>query len=219
MSTYVINGPTTIGDTGALNEILGDVSLTDITTTQGNVLSVDASGNLSAVATGTANQVLTSNGAGAEPTFQNVPGATDENFAVDKDGGDTFSNTPTVVANWNTTATYRYNTGSFNTTTGVFTVANTGKFSFKATISYTNTGGSGNSGSRTLELYDTTNATVIASVTDQPGGSNSIDHYLTIDTDATLTAADTVALRFYRSNASGTNSILATSTFSGHFII
>ncbi len=40
--------------------------------TAGNLITFDASGNPSAVATGTAGQALKSNGAGAAPTFQNV---------------------------------------------------------------------------------------------------------------------------------------------------
>ena len=43
--------------------------------TDGNLITYDASGNPSHVATGSANQVLTSNGAGAAPTFQSVHAA------------------------------------------------------------------------------------------------------------------------------------------------
>jgi hypothetical protein len=42
----------------------------------GNLISYDASGNPAAVATGSAGQVLASNGAGAAPTFQAVAGGT-----------------------------------------------------------------------------------------------------------------------------------------------
>jgi hypothetical protein len=41
--------------------------------TAGNLITYDASGNPAAVATGTATHVLTSNGAGAAPTFQEAP--------------------------------------------------------------------------------------------------------------------------------------------------
>ena len=43
--------------------------------TDGNLITYDASGNPAHVATGTSGQVLTSNGAGAAPTFQAVAGA------------------------------------------------------------------------------------------------------------------------------------------------
>ena len=43
--------------------------------TAGNLITYDASGNPAAVATGTATHVLTSNGAGAAPTFQAAAGA------------------------------------------------------------------------------------------------------------------------------------------------
>ena len=42
--------------------------------TAGNLITYDASGDPAAVSTGTANQVLTSNGAGAAPTFQDAGG-------------------------------------------------------------------------------------------------------------------------------------------------
>ncbi len=45
--------------------------------TDGNLITYDASGDPAAVATGTANQVLTSNGAGAAPTFQAQAGGGD----------------------------------------------------------------------------------------------------------------------------------------------
>ena len=41
--------------------------------TAGNLIPYDASGDPAAVATGTSGQVLTSNGAGAKPTFQDLP--------------------------------------------------------------------------------------------------------------------------------------------------
>ena len=41
--------------------------------TDGNIISFDANGNAVAIATGTANQVLTSAGAGAPPAFGSVP--------------------------------------------------------------------------------------------------------------------------------------------------
>jgi hypothetical protein len=41
--------------------------------TAGNLITYDASGDPAAVATGTATQLLTSNGAGAAPTFQDAP--------------------------------------------------------------------------------------------------------------------------------------------------
>lgn len=50
--------------------------------TDGNLITYDACGNPAAVATGTAAQVLTSNGAGAAPTFQAGGGGAGKTFAV-----------------------------------------------------------------------------------------------------------------------------------------
>jgi hypothetical protein len=49
--------------------------------TAGNLITYDASGNPAAVATGTSGQVLTSNGAGAAPTFQSGGGVFTESFS------------------------------------------------------------------------------------------------------------------------------------------
>ncbi len=50
--------------------------------TAGNLITYDASGNPAAVATGTATHVLTSNGAGAAPTFQAATGPTASNIWI-----------------------------------------------------------------------------------------------------------------------------------------
>ncbi len=212
--SYRINGPTEIGDTGALNTINGDLTFVDITTTQGNMFTVDASGNVAPIVTGTSGQALVSNGPGTAPTFQTLPAVTIENFAVDKDAGDTFDDTPTVIPSWNITSAYRYNTGSLAVATGLFTATNTGNFACKAQINYSNTN---NSGSRTLELFDTTNTAVIASTTVQPTGSTAIANTIVLTTDALLTAGDVYALRFSRDVDVGTNTIEDTSHWSMNF--
>jgi hypothetical protein len=53
--------------------------------TAGNLITGNASGDPTAVATGTSGQVLTSNGAGAAPTFQSTGPATDELLKVSSD--------------------------------------------------------------------------------------------------------------------------------------
>jgi hypothetical protein len=53
--------------------------------TDGNLITYDASGDPANVATGTATHVLTSNGAGAAPTFQAASGGDKRNFWIDGD--------------------------------------------------------------------------------------------------------------------------------------
>ena len=64
--------------------------------TDGNLITFDASGNPSHVATGSANQVLTSNGAGAAPTFQSIVGnqVVQHVFATDATYASTTSTFP-----------------------------------------------------------------------------------------------------------------------------
>lgn len=71
--TYVINGPTTIGDAGQLNEILGDVSLANITVTQGDMVYADALNDLTRLAApapgNNTSVMLFNNGSGSQPVW------------------------------------------------------------------------------------------------------------------------------------------------------
>jgi hypothetical protein len=215
MSSYVINGPTTIGDAGQLNEIKGNLRLTDIGTAQGTVYHVTASGNVAALLPGVNGQFLQTQGVAANPVWANVGGAvTDTSFSAAKVAGDSFSNIPTIVANWNIAGAQYFNTGEFNTTTGLFTPSATGKYIINSVLQYTNTGAAGNSGHRILEFYDNTSATVLLTISEQPTGNNNISKYITMISIFNLEAGSFYALRFYRSNATGTNTILSTSTYS-----
>ena len=168
-----------------------------------------------AAPTGFTIPAVTTAGASAIPSWSAASGVVDESCSVDKDAADTFDSTPTVVPSWNTTAATKYNTGSLVLATGIFTVVNAGKFTVDATINYTNTGGGATSGSRTIEIFYN-GATVIASNTTQPNASSAISNTISTAIDIDLAATDTVAVRFFRSNGSGTNTILATSTLSIH---
>ena len=65
--------------------------------TAGNLITFDASGNPAAVATGTAGQVLTSNGAGAAPTMQASGGSGVDVMVIATKGG--TDQTDTYTAN------------------------------------------------------------------------------------------------------------------------
>jgi len=205
---YNLTGPLNIGTTGQLNNILGNLRVTDITTTQGNLLAVGVTGNLTAVATGTSGQVLTSNGAGTQPTFQSVILA-DESVSATKTAGFSFTNVPAVVPIWSVAGTGRYNTGSLSLASGIITVANTGKFDISSTINFTNVS---NAGSRTLELVADPGGlnTVLSTVTIQPTPDIALDNTINLSTSLALTAATTIGFRFYGSVAAG-GSVLPTS--------
>jgi hypothetical protein len=72
--------------------------------TAGNLITYDASGNPAAVATGTATHVLTSNGAGAAPTFQAAAGGGGTGWTLIDEG--TASSVSTVVEDGIFTSAY-----------------------------------------------------------------------------------------------------------------
>ena len=75
--TITLTGDVTGSGTGSFAATIADdaVTLAKMASgTAGNLITYDASGDPAAVSTGTANQVLTSNGAGAAPTFQDAGG-------------------------------------------------------------------------------------------------------------------------------------------------
>lgn len=72
MSTYIIDGPTTIGTTGQLNEILGNMRLSNITQQNGDMVFTDSINNLTRLGAPSANitsVLLFNNGSGAVPVW------------------------------------------------------------------------------------------------------------------------------------------------------
>lgn len=211
--SYRINGPTTIGDTGQLNVILGNVTLTDVGTAQGTVYYSSAAGNLFALPPGTSGQFLQTQGPAANPIWASTGFVPDSSFSASKVAGDSFNNVPTIVANWSTAGAQFFNTGQFNTTTGLFTPTVTGKYSIDATVQYMNMGAGGNSGMRVLEFYDNTGASVLLSKSLQPTSDVNANQNISIDDVINLTAGSSYGLRFYRTNAAGVNTLQTTSFF------
>ena len=215
--SYTISGPVDLGTVATATTLAGTISLPNVSVTQGDVFTVDASGNLVAVGVGTASQVLTSNGAASVPTWQAAAAGVDESLSATKTAGSNFDATLTIVPNWTVAAADRYaDIVAFDAATGIATITNAGKYSIKGLINYTNTGASANTGSRTLEIFNGT--TALQTVTIQPTGDTSIDQSLEIAADLQLLAAATISLRFYATGQGGApiNTILASSSFSLH---
>jgi hypothetical protein len=217
MSTFVVNGPVSVGDTGQDTDINGIVELTDVTTTHGDIVFADGANKLKRLAPSTPGFFLSTAGAGADPVWAAGATGIDDSFSVDKLADSTFNSTPTIVSGWSIAGATRFNTGGFNTATGIFTAGYTARYFLSATISFKSTGGGGNSGSRILELYNVGGASVICKVNSQPNANSTIDQYASISSSVSLTAGDTVAVRFYRSNMPGgvANNITTDSFFSG----
>jgi len=102
--------------------------------TDGNLITYDASGNPAAVAVGTSEQVLTSNGAGAAPTFQAAAGGNSPAFCA------SISSDQSITVNVDTKVTFNteeFDTDSaYDTTNYRFTVPSgkAGKYLFIAQV-------------------------------------------------------------------------------------
>jgi hypothetical protein len=226
--SYIISGPTTIGTTGALNNILGDLRLTDIGTDQGTIFFAGATGpgNFEALPPSTAGYILQTNGAGADPSWVlNSASISTNGFLAAKTAGDTFVNTEIQIQTWNTTTPVVglsvnpfFNTGAnFNVTTGVYTAPTTGTYIVDAYIEYSNTSPAHGS-LKTLTFVETSSTPadgIIISCGPKQGSGNTLSYEsLHIHQSVQLSAAATYALRIVASNSDTTNTILASSRYS-----
>jgi hypothetical protein len=227
--SYIITGPTTIGTTGQLNNFLGNVRLTDIGTTWGDIFFAGQTGpgNLEALVPGTPGQVLQTNGAGADPSWVNNSATLMTNgFSVGKTGADTFTDTAIQIQNWATTAPAAglsvnpfYNTGGpdFNATTGVYTPSTTGVYIVDAYIEYSNTSPAHGS-LKTLTFVQVNsgpaNGVIISCGPRQGSGNVASTEVLHIHQSVKLNSGSTYALRIVASTSDVTNTMLASSRFS-----
>ncbi len=230
--SYNITGPTRIGTTSRLNEILGDVLLTDIGTNQGTVFFAGSigPGNLKALLPGVAGQILQTNGINADPSWVNNSGGggVTNGFLAGKTGSDTFVNTPLQIQNWTVSsptvglsANPFYNTsGNFNTTTGVYTAPTTGVYALDAYIEYSNTSPAHGS-LKTLTFVEKTsspiNGVIISCGPRQGSGNVDSTEVLHIHAHVQLNAASQYALYIVASTSDITNTMLTSSRFNIDF--
>jgi len=172
------------------------------TGTDGELITWDASGNPATVAVGTSTHVLTSNGAGAAPTFQTPTAAAGSVYASAYifSGSQSFSRgTYAIITGW---GEYTDSGSFFNPTTGVFTVPTDegGKYFFAANwgCDFNSIGSDG----ERIEIRFSNNAGT-------PAGRGGTAYYMTTGTAnmrygtvytnymASLSAGDEVALQGY----------------------
>ena len=96
--------------------------------TDGELITWDASGNAATVAVGTSTHVLTSNGAGAAPTFQAASAAAGSVYLSAYISGGSQSIARAAWTDVTTWSEYLDSATAFNTTTGVFTFPSAGKY-------------------------------------------------------------------------------------------
>lgn len=192
---YEISGPVDLGTTGQQTQILGDVSLNDVTTAQGAIVYSGAGPqfNLTELLIGTAGDVLTV--AGGVPTWApNSAGDAGYGFMMKKNGNTLYNTSPAVINGWATTGTGCFDTsttlGTLNITNGTFTVSKAGKYQINVGITFSQ---ASNAGSRQIDVYNGTN--IIASTTFQPSGGLSFDQHSGIAINAQLAVSDVIQVR------------------------
>lgn len=199
--TYEINGPTTVGDTGQLNTLLGDLRLTDITSDWGDLLYADATNYIVRLGAGSSGQILTTNGSGANPTWTTASGSvTGEGYGALKSGTQAgITGVAVVIDTWSTaTPGFDNSSGDFTAADGTYVPSSTGIYMFNANVAYLQ---NSNKGARVLELVS--GSTPLLTTVVQPTGNNSIQQKLTIDGAVFLNSGSTITLQVHSTGFAG----------------
>jgi len=216
MSTYVISGPTTIGDFGQLNEILGDLQLSDVCTATGDLIySTNASGLMGRIAIGSAGDVLrvvggipqwssfTTSETGFSArvaTFAAPLSAPFTNLTVGNDVGQ-------AGVTWSTSTAPEFDTtgGAFSTTTGVYTSPNAGTVNAQTSISLLS---STNAGVRSLSfVVNKAGTPQYYTMTAQPSANKTIPLTLHAAAQLSLATNDTLEVVISSTAASGNSTV------------
>lgn len=234
--SYRINGPTIIGDATFLNQILGNVSLANITSTEGDMVYSDAVNNLVRLAAPANTSVMLFNNSGAAApdipvwlgagnvgevltvTAANVIGWQTVNSESSTFGFSAhlssvwFNNTSTATpVNVNTWSVANTSAGEFDTTSGAFDTSN-GIFTVSGNGYYLINAGiqftnSSNAGNRNIRVIrNNTNALIQQQW--QPTSNAAAPQIINVGGTFRLVASDQVALQLWPSqNATAINLI------------
>jgi hypothetical protein len=245
--SYRINGPTTIGDATLLNQILGDVSLANITSTEGDMVYSDAVNNLVRLAAPANTSVMLFNNSGdATPdvpvwlaagnvgevltvTAANVIGWQTTNSEASVYGFSAhlssiwFNNTDVATpVNVNTWSVANTAAGEFDTTSGAFDTAN-GIFTVSGNGYYLINSGiqftnSSNAGNRNVRIIrNNTNALIQQQW--QPTGNTAAPQVINVGGTFRLATSDQISLQLWPSqNASAINLIASPGESNGTYL-
>ena len=188
-------------DANGTGNSLSNVDVADLANgTDGELITWDAAGAPATVAAGTATHVLTSNGAGAAPTFQAAGGGgISEEFRAYKSGAQSVNALSVTEIEFDAEA---FDTGNnFNTSTYTYTVPSDGIYYFNYTI-----GLSSFDADARMQLYikvGGSNAT-FAPLTVGGSGTNNASYNASILLD--LSTSDAVTFNVFH-NGSGAKSV------------
>ena len=212
--SYVIDGPTIIGDVGTNNTLQGTLTLPQVCTATGDLIySSNAGGLMTRLAIGTAGQVLTVSG-GLLPSWApaGTPSTTGIAFSAFKSGTQNISSaasssTTAQITSWSTSSP------GYDNTSGLFSSSNftptvTGTYLVVCKVAFTDTN---NTGSRTLLVVDTTSSTTLAQRQNQPNPDIALNQQLDFSVPLALTSGHVIQLQMTVTSGStgNTSTILA----------
>jgi hypothetical protein len=218
MSSYIIDGPTLIGDASTSNTLQGTLLLPQVTTAVGDMMYCDnVNGNQLRIPIGTTGQVLKV--VAGVPAWQNDNNSIDDGFSAVLTANQVVlaaaATTPVALQGFSATAPGFDTTGGWfasGQAGGVWTPGTVGKYRLSANIAFTNTDGTdrSNAGSRTITLV--INGSTYLTKTFQPTGNALSVQQLNVTTSVVLTATDTVQVNIESSTTAGGMTVQASGT-------
>lgn len=203
---YIIDGPTQIGTVAQLNNLVGDVRLSNVTSTLGDMVYANASNNLTSVGIGANGTVLTV--VAGVPAWQGFA-TVETGFTARKDVLPALTTaapfTDVVIDDWVTATAPEFDTtgGEFVASTGIYTAVSGGTVNARCGVTMSSTA---NSGSRSVSLAF--NGAAAFTATAQAAANGTIPVYLTVGASMSLVATDTVSVIHSSTATSGSSTVV-----------
>lgn len=198
--SYIVNGPVILGNASQNTEIRGNIFTPGLTTGTGDLIycSVGGTGALTRLPVSTNGFVLTLSGGLPVWAAASGSGVTDVGFSALKSGTQAVaaaisSTTTSQITGWSISSPgYNGNLTPFDTANSRFVVPATGTYTLTASVSFTD---SNNSGSRGIDVFNATTATVLFRKTFQPTPDITINQQANISAQMSLTSGDFIQIR------------------------